>query len=108
MRTIKVKWTGIRPLILSNPQTVQLSNRYATESRRVNTLLKAARKKQPPLVLRLITMKFGRTPIYLVTSVLNQKELSGETARQLYQLRWGIEVNQPECVSSAGLYKLAG
>lgn len=46
MKTIKVKWVGIRPLILSNPQTVQLSNRYASESRRLNTLLKAARKKQ--------------------------------------------------------------
>jgi uncharacterized protein YbdZ (MbtH family) len=46
MKTIKVKWTGIRPLILSNPQTVQLSNKHAVESRRINALLKAARKKQ--------------------------------------------------------------
>lgn len=31
---------------MSNPQTVQLSNHYATESRRLGSLLKAARKKQ--------------------------------------------------------------
>ena len=31
---------------MSNPQTVQISNRYATESRRLGSLLKAARKKQ--------------------------------------------------------------
>ena len=67
---------------------------------------KAARKKQPPLVLRLITMKFGRTPIYLVTSVLNQQELSGETARQLYQLRWGIELQFRTIKQTFGRSKL--
>jgi hypothetical protein len=46
MKSTIVKWTGIRPLILSNPQTVQLSNQFATESRRINALVKAARKKQ--------------------------------------------------------------
>ena len=46
MKTMKTTWTGIRPLLLSNPQTVQLSNKYASESRRLNTALKAARKKQ--------------------------------------------------------------
>jgi len=46
MKTHTTTWTGIRPLLLSNPQTVQLSNKYATNSRRLNTALKAARKKQ--------------------------------------------------------------
>lgn len=46
MKTMKTTWTGFRPLLLSNPQTVRLSNKYAAESRRLNTLLKAARKKQ--------------------------------------------------------------
>jgi hypothetical protein len=31
---------------MSNPQTVQISNQYAVESRRLGSLLKAARKKQ--------------------------------------------------------------
>ena len=53
---------------------------------------KAARKNQPPLVLRLISLKLGKTPIYLVTNILDPKELSNDAACQLYQLRWGIEV----------------
>ena len=67
---------------------------------------KAARQEQPPLVLRLITMKFGRTPIYLVTSVLDPRELSHETARQLYQLRWGIELQFRTIKQTFGRSKL--
>jgi hypothetical protein len=46
MKTLKVKWTGIRPLVMSNPQTVQLSNQFAVTSRKLGTEIKAARKKQ--------------------------------------------------------------
>ena len=45
MKTITVQLTGVRPLIMSNHQTVQLSNPFAVESRRVNSLVKSARKK---------------------------------------------------------------
>ena len=45
MKTLKTTWTGIRPFIMSNPQTVELANPFAVESRRVNGLLKSARKK---------------------------------------------------------------
>lgn len=45
MKTIKVKWTGFRPLVMSNPQTVQLSNPYAVSSRKTGREIKAARKK---------------------------------------------------------------
>jgi hypothetical protein len=53
---------------------------------------KAAKEKQPPLVLRLLSMKFARTPVYLVTNVLDRRELPNAAACQLYQLRWGIEL----------------
>ena len=53
---------------------------------------KAVRKTQPPLALRLIAMKFGRTPVYLVTNILDPRELPNAAAAQLYQLRWGIEL----------------
>jgi len=46
MKTLKVKLTGVRPLVMSNPQTVQLSNPYALKSRKVGSEVKAARKKQ--------------------------------------------------------------
>ena len=45
MKSIKTTWTGIRPLIMSNPQTVEIANPFAVNSRRINILLKAARKK---------------------------------------------------------------
>lgn len=45
MKTLKTTWTGIRPLIMSNPQTVEIANPFAVNSRRINSLLKAARKK---------------------------------------------------------------
>jgi hypothetical protein len=45
MQTLKVTLTGTRPLILGNPQTVDPLNPYAIESRRLNTEMKAARKK---------------------------------------------------------------
>jgi hypothetical protein len=45
MKTLKVKWIGLRPLIMTNPQTIQLSNPYGMRSRELNAAMKAARKK---------------------------------------------------------------
>jgi DDE family transposase len=53
---------------------------------------KVARKKQSPLVLRLLTFQGPRGKVYLVTNVLAQRELSGRQAGQLYRLRWGVEL----------------
>lgn len=53
---------------------------------------KAAQKKQPPIVLRLIEVQNERGTMYLVTSVLNQRALSLSQAARLYKLRWGIEL----------------
>jgi len=52
----------------------------------------AARKKQPPLVLRLIHLKGERGDVYLLTNVLNSRHLSSALASRLYKLRWGIEL----------------
>jgi hypothetical protein len=51
-----------------------------------------ARKKQPPLVLRLLEFQGPRGKIYLVTNVLSERALSLQQAGQLYRLRWGIEL----------------
>lgn len=51
-----------------------------------------ARKKQSPLVLRLLTFQGPRGKIYLVTNVLSERELSLPQAGQLYRLRWGVEL----------------
>lgn len=53
---------------------------------------RAASKRLPPLVLRLVVVKTGRHPVYLVTSVLDQKQLSDTQVVDLYRRRWGIEV----------------
>ena len=52
----------------------------------------AARKKQAPLVLRLIHLKAERGDVYLLTNVLNSRHLSNALASRLYKLRWGIEL----------------
>ena len=52
----------------------------------------AARKKQTPLVLRLIVLQGPRGMVYLVTNVLAHKAMSDQQASQLYRLRWGVEL----------------
>ena len=51
----------------------------------------AAKKKQPPLVLRLIVIHDGKHPVYLVTD-LSKSQLSDRQAATIYRARWGIEV----------------
>ena len=51
-----------------------------------------AAKRMPPLVLRLVVVHDGRKPCYLVTSVLDDKQLSDKQVAQIYRRRWGIEV----------------
>ena len=53
---------------------------------------RAASKRLPPLVLRLVLVQTGRHPVYLVTSVLDPKQLSDAQVVDLYRRRWGIEV----------------
>ncbi len=50
-------------------------------------------RKSPPLVLRLIRIALpGKQPIFLLTGVLDPKELSDEDAQAFYEMRWGVEV----------------
>ncbi len=51
----------------------------------------AAKKKQPPLVLRLIVINDGKHPVYLVTN-LTKSQLSDQQAATIYGSRWGIEL----------------
>ena len=66
----------------------------------------AARKKQPPIVLRLIEVKGERGSMYLVTSVLDRKALSDSMFKQLYPLRWGVELQFRALKQTFGLGKL--
>lgn len=50
------------------------------------------RATQPPLRLRLVKVRIGKTAVYLLTSVLNPRRLSLRQMAQFYKMRWGIEV----------------
>jgi hypothetical protein len=67
---------------------------------------KAARKQQPPLVLRLLHLQVGRRPMWLVTNVLDEQQLSNEAAIRLYQLRWGVELQFRTVKQTFGRRKL--
>lgn len=47
---------------------------------------------QKPLVLRLIRLRQGQQMIYLLTNLLQSKQLTDAQARKLYKLRWGEEI----------------
>ena len=51
-----------------------------------------AKRKQPPLVLRMVVARGHRHPVYLVTSVLDETTLSDSQVVKIYALRWGIEL----------------
>jgi hypothetical protein len=51
----------------------------------------AARQNGPPLVLRLVVALGGKHPVYLVTSI-SQDRLSDAKVVEVYRRRWGIEL----------------
>lgn len=47
---------------------------------------------EPPLRLRLIQLKIGKTKMWMLTSVLDPKRLTKKQIIRFYKMRWGIEV----------------
>ena len=47
---------------------------------------------EPPLRLRLLQVQVGKTKMWLLTSVLDPKQLSIKQLIRVYKMRWGIEV----------------
>ena len=47
---------------------------------------------QPPLRLRLVRVKIGKIKMWILTSVLDRKQLSHKQIVRFYEMRWGIEV----------------
>ena len=52
----------------------------------------AIQKEQPPLRLRLVQVRIGKTRVWLLTSVLQRRELSRKAMVRYYKMRWGIEL----------------
>lgn len=53
---------------------------------------KAAIAKRPPLKFRLVTIYTEKHPIYLIVSVLDDKQLTDAQVAEIYQKRWRIEI----------------
>jgi hypothetical protein len=66
----------------------------------------AMKKKQPPLVLRLLRFHDGRGEVYLVTNVLDDKELTIKQASLIYRGRWGVELQFRSLKQTYGRSKL--
>ena len=67
----------------------------------------ASKKKQPPLVLRLLHFKDPRNgDVYLVTNVLDEKLLPYQQAGEIFRRRWGIEVQFRSLKQTFGRTKL--
>jgi hypothetical protein len=66
----------------------------------------AIKKKQPPLVLRLLRFHDARGEVYLVTNVLDDKELTTTEASLIDRRRWGIEVQIRSLKQTYGKSKL--
>lgn len=47
---------------------------------------------KPPLTLRLVRIKLGKTQMWMLTSVVRESKLSKAAIIKLYKKRWGIEV----------------
>jgi hypothetical protein len=52
----------------------------------------ALRAGQPPLRLRLVKVKIGKTKMWMLTSVVDRSKLTKTQIIRFYRLRWGIEV----------------
>lgn len=66
----------------------------------------AMRKKQPPLVLRLLRFHDGRGEVFLVTNILDEAELTSEQASSIYRGRWGVELQFRSLKQTYGRSKL--
>lgn len=65
-----------------------------------------AKRRQPPLPLRLVVVHTGKHPVYLVTSVMTKSRLSDRRLAELYRARWGIEVFYRGFKRTFGRHKL--
>ena len=53
---------------------------------------KTMRQAGPPLRLRLVQVRLGKTKMWMLTSVLDEQRLTTKAIVRFYQMRWGIEV----------------
>jgi hypothetical protein len=63
-------------------------------------------KERAPLVLRLIEFQGAHGSVYLLTNILDSRRLSTRQTRDLYRLRWGVELQFRALKQTFGRSKL--
>ena len=85
-----------RHVLLRVGSNVRLLKKLGFARERANTVYlwpdREAKRREPPLVLRLVVAHTGRHPVFLVTSVLSTRDLTDQQVVELYARRWGIEL----------------
>lgn len=66
------------------------------------------KRSTPPLTLRLIVLKRRGKRVYLLTNVMDPCRLSRPMASELYQARWGVEVEYRGLKHTLGHRKILG
>lgn len=64
------------------------------------------KKDHPPLKFRLVVLTGGKQPVYLITSVLSNKQLTDRQVAQLYRMRWDIELYHRNLKQTYGKNKM--
>ena len=67
---------------------------------------KMAKRLEEPIVLRLVVCHNGKHPVYLITSILSEREFSDANVMAAYRRRWGIELFYRHLKQTFGMHKL--
>lgn len=52
----------------------------------------AQMRSEPPLRLRLVQVQIGKTRMWMLTNILDRRQLPKRLIRRYYKMRWGIEI----------------
>lgn len=91
----KVMDQGVHFLVRVGANVSLLSDEVDIEQKKGGIVLcwpKTKRHKLPPLRLRLVRVKVGKTEMWMLTSVLDQGSLTEKQIIAIYKMRWLIEV----------------
>lgn len=77
----------------SNVRLLRKLGYYTREHRGIVYLWPERQRHQPPLVLRRVKVRGRRQFVVLLTSVLDDSQLSDQDVAQWYRRRWRVEVN---------------
>jgi hypothetical protein len=105
----QVAESGVETIIRvgSNVNLIKRLGRFRVRDGLVHVWPKWAMKKgYAPLWFRLVVATGGKQPVYLITSVLDRKQLSDKQVVRIYAMRWDIELYHRSLKQTKGHRKL--